>query len=52
MLVNFRQIGDIFVGNLLPRLGQWGDFISETAAITIIWLLLFWMYRTKTFVRI
>jgi predicted acyltransferase len=52
MLVNFRQIGDIFVGNLLPRLGQWGDFVSETVALTIIWLLLYWMYRTKTFVKL
>jgi predicted acyltransferase len=52
MLVNFKQIGDIFVGNLLPRLGQWGDLVSETVALTIIWLLLYWMYRTKTFVRI
>jgi len=52
MLVNFRQIGDIFVGNLLPRIGPWDDFVSETVALTIIWLLLCWMYRTKTFVRI
>ncbi len=52
MLINFRQIGDIFVGNLLPRLGQWGDFVSETVALTIIWLLLYWMYRTKTFVKL
>jgi len=52
MLISFRQIGDIFVGNLLPRLGLWGDFISETVALTIIWLLLYWMYRTKTFVKL
>ena len=52
MLVNFRQIGDIFVGNLLPRLGLWGDFVSETAALTIIWLLLYWMYRTRSFVKL
>jgi predicted acyltransferase len=52
MLVNFRQIGDIFVGNLLPRLGLWGDFVSETVALTIIWFLLYWMYRTKTFVKL
>ena len=52
MLINFRQIGDIFVGGLLPRIGRWDDFVSETAALTIIWLILYWMYRTKTFVRL
>ncbi len=52
MLVNFRQIGDIFVGNLLPRLGLWDDFVSETVALTIIWFLFYWMYRTKTFVKL
>ncbi len=52
MLINFRQIGNIFVGNLLPRIGLWDDFVSETLALAIIWLLLYWMYRTKTFVRL
>ncbi len=52
MLVNFRQIGDIFVGNLLPRLGLWGDFVSETVALSIIWFFLYWMYHTKTFVKL
>jgi predicted acyltransferase len=52
MLINFRQIGDIFVGGLLPRIGRWDDFVSETAALAIIWLILYWMYRKKTFVRL
>jgi predicted acyltransferase len=52
MLISFRQIGDIFVGGLLPRIGPWDDFVSEIAALAIIWLLLYWMYRKKTFVRL
>ncbi len=52
MLINFRQIGNIFVGNLLPRIGLWDNFVSETAALIIIWLILYWMYRTKTFVKL
>ena len=51
-LISFRQIGNIFVGSLLPRIRLWDDFVSSAAALTIIWLLLYWMYRTKTFVRI
>lgn len=52
MLINFRQIGNIFVGSLLPRIAPWDDFISATAAIIIVWLILYRMYRTKTFVRL
>jgi predicted acyltransferase len=52
MLFSFRKIGDIFVGSLLPRIEPWGDFVSETVALTIIWLLLYHMYRTKTFLKI
>jgi predicted acyltransferase len=52
MLFSFRQIGDIFVGSLLPRIQPWGDFVSESAALAIIWLLLYWMYRTKTFIKL
>jgi predicted acyltransferase len=52
MLINFRQISDIFIGSLLPRLGPWDDFVSETVTLAIIWLVLYWMYRTKTFVKI
>ena len=52
MLFNFSQIGNIFVGSLLPRLGPWDDFVSATAAFAVIWLILYWMYRTKTFLRL
>lgn len=52
MLINFRQIGNIFIGSLLPRIVPWDDFVSETAALAIIWLLLYWMYKTKTFVKL
>jgi predicted acyltransferase len=52
MLINFRQIGDIFVGSLLPRTALWDDFISSLTAVSIIWLILYWMYRQKTFIKI
>ncbi len=52
MLVSFKQIGNVFVGSLLPRIGLWDDFVSSAAALTILWLFLYWMFRTKTFVRI
>jgi predicted acyltransferase len=52
MLFNFSLIGDIFVGALLPRMGLWDSLVSATAAFAIIWLILYWMYRTKTFVKL
>ena len=52
MLINFRQIANIFVGSLLPRIQPWDDFVSACAAFAVIWLLLYWMYRTTTFLRL
>lgn len=52
MLFDFQIIGNIFVGSLLPRIGQWDDLVSASAAVAVIWLLLYWMYRTRTFVKL
>jgi predicted acyltransferase len=52
MLINFQQIGNIFVGSLLPRIQPWDGFVSALAAVAVIWLILYWMYRTKTFVKL
>jgi predicted acyltransferase len=52
MLFNFRHIGNIFVGSLLPRVGNWNGFLEATAGFTVVWLILYWMYRTKSFVRL
>ena len=52
MLFNFRHIGNIFVGSLLPRVGNWDVFLEASAGFTVVWLILYWMYRTKSFVRL
>ncbi len=51
-LFNFRQIGNIFVGSLLPRIRPWDSFVEASAAMAVVWLLLFWMYRTRSFVKL
>ena len=51
-LFDFRQIGNVFVGHLLPRLGRWDRLVESSAAFLIVWLILFWMYRKKQFIRI
>ena len=51
-LFNFRHVGDIFVGNLGKWLGQWNDFVQAVAAFAVIWLILYWMYSKKSFIKI
>ncbi|MFQ6036332.1 MAG: acyltransferase family protein [Sedimentisphaerales bacterium] len=51
-LFNFRHVGNIFVGNLDKWLGPWNDFVQATAAFAVIWLILYWMYRKKSFIKI
>ncbi len=52
MLFSFRQIGNIFVGSLLPRIQPWDSFVESTTAFAVVWLLVYWMYRTRTFVKV
>jgi predicted acyltransferase len=52
MLFDFSQISNIFIGSLLPRAGLWDVFISASASFAVLWLLLYWMYRTRTFIRL
>ena len=51
-LLDFGRMGNVFVGNLAPYLGVWIDFARACAALAIVWLILYWMYRTKSFVRV
>jgi predicted acyltransferase len=51
-LFDFRKIGNIFVGSLLPRVGRWDEVMAYSASLAIIWLILYWMYRTRTFVKL
>jgi predicted acyltransferase len=52
LLFDFSIIGNVFVQGLAKYLGPWNDFVQALAALTIIWLILYWMYRKKTFVKI
>lgn len=51
-LFDFRLIGNVFVGGLAKWLGQWNDFVQALAALAVIWLIMYWMYRKKTFIKI
>ncbi len=52
-LFDFRLIGNIFVGGIsrfLPPSVQ--EFVKALAAMMVMWWILFWMYRKKTFVKV
>lgn len=51
-LFDFRHVGNIFVGNLDKWLGPWNDFVQAVAAFAAVWLILYWMYRKKSFIKI
>jgi predicted acyltransferase len=51
-LFDFRKIGNIFVGSLLARAGRWDHLLADSAALAVIWLILYWMYRTRSFVKL
>lgn len=49
---DFREIGDIFVGGLTPHLGDYACGVRHLAAFIVIWLILLFLYRKKTFIRV
>jgi predicted acyltransferase len=49
---DFRLIGNVLVGHLLPRLGRWDSLVEASAAFAVVWFILYWMYRKREFVRI
>ena len=51
-LFDFSLIGNVFVGGLAKYLGSWNGFVQALAALTVVWLILYWMYRKKTFIKI
>jgi predicted acyltransferase len=51
-LFDFKLIGNVFVGGLAGHMGEWGECIQELAAIAVIWFVLYWMFRKKTFIKI
>jgi predicted acyltransferase len=51
-LFDFSIIGNVFVGGLSKYLGSWNEFVQALAALVVVWLILYWMYRKRTFIKI
>src|SRR4030043_2104239 len=41
-LFDFTKIGNVFVGGLLKYLGPWADFVESSAALAVIWLIMYY----------
>lgn len=48
----FRRVSEVFLGGLKPYVGPWHETILAAGALATLWLLLGYMYRKGTFVRI
>jgi len=52
-LFDFRLIGNIFVGGLSSLCApEAQEFIQAAAAMAVMWLIMYWMYRCKTFIKV
>jgi predicted acyltransferase len=51
-LYDFRVLGDVFVKGLMPHVGPWDVLLRAVAGFALGWLVLYWMYRKKSFVKI
>jgi predicted acyltransferase len=51
-LINFHQISDALVAGLARHMGTSGEVLRDVSAVLVIWLILLYMYRNKTFVRV
>ena len=49
---DFRVLGDIFVRGLSRWTGNWHDLVRAVAGFTILWLILFYMHRKRTFIKV
>ena len=50
--MEFDNIAGFFLGGLAVRSGMWGSLIMATGAIAAQWLFLWWLYRSRTFLRL
>ena len=51
-LFNFGFITDIFLNGMKDQLGGYYGLIHEILTFAIVWLILHWMYRKKTFIKV
>jgi len=51
-IFSFNAISDPLVTGLDQFVGLWADFMHAVAAFAVVWLVLWYMYRKKTFIKV
>jgi predicted acyltransferase len=51
-IFDFRGLGDRFVRGLGRWTGDWQDFVRAVTGFAILWLILAYMYRKRTFIKV
>lgn len=51
-VVNFGKLADAFVGGLEEAWPRYYELIKSGLAMAIVWLILYWMYVKKTFIKV
>jgi predicted acyltransferase len=51
-LFDFRTVAAVFVGGFAKWLGAWYGVLLALSALLIIWLLLYYMYKKQTFLKV
>ena len=48
----FRRMAEVFVGGLKQYVGGWYDAIAALGGLITIWLVLYALYRNRTFIKV
>jgi len=51
-LFDFKVLSDPFVDGLARWTGPWQDLVRAVAGVAVMWLILYWMYRRRIFIKI
>jgi len=51
-IIDFHWVAGRFVGGLAQHCGPWNRFVYDVTAFIIVWLIMWYMYRKKTFLKI
>lgn len=51
-LFNFSTIAAVFVGGLSKWFGEWYQVLLAVSALLVVWLILLYMYRNRTFLKV
>jgi predicted acyltransferase len=51
-IVNTQHIAEFFIGWLAKPLGENGEIILALGSMAVVWLVLYFMYKKKIFLRV